>query len=366
MRLLSSAQVHARKVAELGLDSTALDLASTEALGAALRRAAGFLCPCSGKTLVRSVVNPLRSLVDDIDAVRVLVEETLEAVVAYGDILELRDVASDQPQRASHMLYAAPASFVLRRTGAALLIGVTSDSVSGLPRDFAARIEYANHSRRLTPLPGEDLRSELVDLGLLELSHDVWMKSPPAMSPSAHIEQVALLLDAAPPSYDIPGLSLLDPERPVRYYRGRWVEPRSQTGRFVARRAQAYGSDLWCYVQLHNGQPERLIDLPLPGSRWRGCDEAWLLQLAIDAKRGEPQRLRIRRGPHGMTVFELFSPLPAWAKRRWDSVGESTSTQGCLFAYRFASAEAEEELRFIRVALWLDELHGDTMAGKEA
>ena len=51
-------EVHANKVAELGFDQTALDLTSIEAIAAALRRAANFLCPCAATTLVRAVAEP--------------------------------------------------------------------------------------------------------------------------------------------------------------------------------------------------------------------------------------------------------------------------------------------------------------------
>ena len=155
-----------------------------------------------------------------------------------------------------------------------------------------------------------------------------------------------------------PGCRCWIPRRSVRYYRGRWAEPRAQSGRFVARRSQAYGADLWCYLEMRSGNPERLIDLPAGGSRWRGCDEAWYLQMAIDAQRGEPQRFRIRAGPEDALVLEFFSPVPMWARRRWDAVGEPVSASGCLFAYRLAEAELAEEMRFVREALWLDEMTG--------
>ena len=99
------------------------------------------------------------------------------------------------------------------------------------------------------------------------------------------IQEFDRLLDSAAPSREIPGLLLLDSQRPVRYYRGRWVEPASQSGRFVARRSQMYGAPLWCYAQMHDGNPEKFIDLPLARSRWHGFDEAWHLQMAIDAER---------------------------------------------------------------------------------
>lgn len=358
MRQLTAAQVHEQKVVELGLDPSALDLTSSEAIAGALRRMASFLCPCAAATLVRGVVRPLRGLVNDLEAMKVLVEETLEAMIAHGDILEYRDLEQSPAHERAELLYAAPAAFVARKSGMVFLLGITSDQLSAVPDDLQKRIEYVNHLRRLSPGPGEDLRADLAQLGLIELSYEDWLRTPPPETPGQQVYRLDGLLDAAQPSREVPGLLLLDPERSVRYYPGRWVEPRSQSGRFVARRSQAYGAPLWCYVQLLNGNPERLIDLPIADSRWRGCDEAWYLQMAIDAKRGEPQRFRVHQGPGCTRVMEFFSPVPMWARRRWDAVGEPVSSSGCLFAYRLAEAELSEELRFAREALWLDELNG--------
>ena len=102
-----------------------------------------------------------------------------------------------------------------------------------------------------------------------------------------------------------------------------------------------------------------MIDLPVAASRWRGCDEAWRLQMALDARRREPQRFRVRR--QGLTaVIEFFSPIPMGARRRWDALGEPVSSSGCLFAYRILDAELDEELQFIRNSLWLEELTSST------
>lgn len=356
MRHLTAADVHAEKVRELGLDPSALDLTSTEAIAGALRRAASFLCPCTAATLVRSVAQPLRGLVDDLEAMKVLVEDTLEAMVAHGDILEHPDVEESARHEPPALLYAAPASFLARKSGAVILLGITADQLSALPPELEGRVEYVNHVRRLSPVPGEDLRAELVQLGLIEVSYEGWLRAPPAEIASQHLSRFDRLLESATPSREVPGLVLLDPERPVRYYRGRWVEPRSQSGHFVARRSQAYGAQLWCYVQLRDGNPERLVDLPLAASRWRGCDEAWRLQMAIDASRGEPQRFRVRPGPDGTRFMEFYSPIPMWARRRWDAIAEPVPSAGCLFAYRLAEAELGDELRFAREVLWLDEL----------
>ena len=356
MRRLTTTDVHAQKIAEIGLDPTSLDLTSVEALSSALRRAASFLCPCTAGTLVRSVVLPLRGLVSEVDEIKQVVQESLEALVAHGDILEQRCFDEDSSLKRGSLLYAAPPGFVARQSGTIILLGVTEDQRSALPDELESRIEYVNHIRRIVQQSDEDLRGELLDLGLIELALDSWQRLPPQTSASDYRARRDRLLDEAPPSRDIQGLLLLDPERPVRYYRGRWVEPRTQSGRFVARRSQAYGADLWCYVELVDGKPERLIDLPIKLDWWRGCDEAWHLQMAIDAERGTPQRYRVQPGPNEHCILEFFSPTPMWARRRLDTVGEPVPSSGCLFAYRISEAELLEEIAFAREMLWLDEM----------
>jgi hypothetical protein len=53
--------------------------------------------------------------------------------------------------------------------------------------------------------------------------------------------------------------------------------------------------------------------------------------------------------------MEFFSPVPMWARRRWDAVGEPTPASGCLFACTIPDAELAEERKFAREMLWLEE-----------
>ncbi len=355
MKRLTAGEVNSLHVAELGLDPAAVDLESIEAIAGALRRAAGFHCPCARRTLVRSVVQPLKGLVSDLAATKTTVEQTLEAIVALGDIHEHPEVDSDGEVRGPILLYPAPPSFVARESGTVVLLGVGSDQVAPLPEDLVARVEHASHVRRIIPDQGEDLSTELSESGWIELSARNWLEGPERESPSQRLARINGYLDNSGPSGDVPGLSLIDPERSVRFYPGRWVDAASQSGRFVARRSQAYGADLWCYIELRDGNPERLVDLPIESTRWRGCDEAWRLQMAIDAHRGNPQHFRVVPGPTGSCVVQFFSPVPKWAQRRWDAVAEPVPSSGCLFAYRMRESEIAEELRFAREELWLEQ-----------
>ena len=353
MKRLEIAEVHERKALELGLDPTAVDLTSVEAIAGAFRRAGRFLCPCTPATLMRAVVRPLRGLVEDVEATRRLAEDTLEAMTAHGDFQEHKDVGEESTDDEAALLYQAPLSFVLRDSGTALLFGGATEEFDTLPEVLRDRIKHVNHVRQLSPVDAEDLRSYLTELGLVSLSTTTWLKLPPRHTAAEHVSRLDQLLAVAERSGAVPDLMLLDHTRPVESYRRRWSLAGSQTGRFVARRSRAYGSDLWCYAELRDGKTERLIDFPLTDSRWRGCDEAWQLQMAIDANRGEPQRFMVRSGSGASVILEFFSPIPLWGRRRLDAVGEPVLRRKCLFAYRLPRSELQEEARFLSDELWL-------------
>ncbi|MCA1623792.1 MAG: hypothetical protein LC778_08305 [Acidobacteria bacterium] len=354
MNILTPEELHACGVRTLGLDPEACDLLSIEAIAAALRRAAGFLCPCPQRTLVQAIVEPLEKVVGDKEQFCEAVENTLEAMITYGDLLEESEVTAAEHSRPSALLYAAPPSFIWRDSGAVFLIGITPDHASALPERLTARIDYGNHVRRLFPESSENLRADLNQFGLTELSMDAWHKeTPPHESSSEHLQRLNSKLNPSRGSID--GLKILNPAKPVTYYRGRWEEAKVQTGRFMARRPQAYGNDVWCYVELVQGKAVRLIDFPTTNSRLRGCDEAWRLQLAIDAERGESQRFRVRHETHS-SVVEFYSPLPMWATRRWDDMGEPITTTRGLFAYKFSADEISEEIKFMQQELWIEQV----------
>jgi len=352
VNLLSTAQMHSRAVEALGLDPNAIDLDTPEAVSAALRRAAGLLCPCAPTTLKRAVTGPLERLSESVDRLSELVEETLEALVASGDLMEIKPT---NPELGPHqrLVFAGPPSFVRRTSGSVLVLGVAPDGLSPLGGDLTQRVEYVNHARWIHPRGTEDLGALLDQLGLLEVSAESWLKAPKMEAASLHVDRLGAMLEAQPPPGEPERLLVIEPTEPVTYYKGRWSNASERTGRFVGRRPQAYGADLWCFVELARGQVRRLLDFPLANSRYRGCDEAWCLQMALDAVAGHPQCFQTRKGVDGRVVIEFFSPVPLWSRRRWDFVGEPVAATGCLFAYSLGQAEADEEMEFARKRLWL-------------
>lgn len=356
MKQLSREEVTAQKVSELGLDPKRFDLVCKEAIAANIRRSASILCPCTPNQLVRAVVYPLKGLVDDLEGLQESVEETLEALVAHGELVEPQQVVELEGTTPKGVLYAVPPSFIFRQSGSALVLGVSTDCPSPLSGELQQFVEFVQHIRRLPSGCVKDLHGDLIRCGMVELSYKQWLRLPPKKNPDTYLREINELLDHASPSGEMQGLSILDSDKSVEYYRGRWAEPKQRSGRFVGRRRQQYGADLWCYIQLNEGRCERFVDLPvLLGRQFhaRGCDEAWLLQMAIDAQRGNPQKFRVRRGTNGRSTVEFNSPVPKWTCRRWNSIGEPVSGRGYLLAYSFRDEELQEELRYCSEDLWL-------------
>ena len=354
MKILTGEQVSRSTKVDLGIGNSSSSLVGTASLAALLRRAASLFCPCSPGTLTTEVLRCLEGLADITPDLKAELDQTLDQVIAHGDLLEAQELPLPGESSRGLVVYLAPPGFLLRVSGACLVFGILPDAQSFLSRELEEGLEFLGHVRRI-PQGKQALREELLQLGLCELKESQWLREPSRVSPQEYQASLSRSLAAVPPSQDISGLEVIDHQLPVHYYRGRWVTPKAHSGMYVGRRPQAYGAQIWCLVQLRNGQAVRALDLPLQPELSRGCDEAWRIQMALDSLRGEPQQFRVTRSSTGSARLELFSPLPQWACRRWDTLGCPGPTKGCLFSYDFDQLEIEQEIRYATEVLWLAE-----------
>lgn len=329
------------------------DFELDDALLAALaRRTAGVHCPCSRATLRTSLLECTHGLPASYDSILQAIEDAIEALIVVGDLLELADVVIDDSDVRQTWVFSAPPSFVVRPSGSVFLFGVVPDQDTFLPSALARRVRQRSYTRVLQPQHGEDLPRELRELGLQQISDRVWLRSPREVDPSELLDRHRRLLAGQPSVTEIPDLQILDWARPATYYRRRWTDPTDQNGTFVARRPQEFGAPIWCLVELRSGEPVRFLDLPLPRTRWRGCDSAWHLQAAIDHSLGAPQRYLRRTDGDGIR-FEFFSPLPQWSQRRLMILGRPAPRDACLFSYVVPAKEADTEEAFLQQNVWL-------------
>ncbi len=356
-KIISAADIVKEVVRELGFNPDDVTVTSIEVLSSLIRRTAGLLCPCPRQRLLKNILQSLEGIVQNHMGLRDSVDETIDSLVAHGDLVEHDDI-SREFTRSAIVLNRAPLSFIRRSSGACILLGVAPDGISLLPDFLQEKILYNNFSRVIpADAADDDVSQHLLGLGFVELPYKAWLKCPSPTAPDKYIASIDHYLSSslANSTSAIEGLRILDPSTTIEYYPDRWVMPKEHTGRFIGRRPQAYGADLWCYVELEYGQPSRFLDLPLPGSRWRGCDEAWQLQAAIDASNRRPQQYEVRDGASGLKILCLFLPMPSWIQRRWALVGTPVPRYQCLTAFRFRTDEIEEEIRFAKEHLWLSE-----------
>ncbi len=202
----------------------------------------------------------------------------------------------------------------------------------------------------------ENLSAELKSIGLVEIPVESWDRRnsiPENEEPIKYINRIKSYLKSNPGSLD--GLQILNPQKHIRYYARRWEQLRNQNGYFIAKRPQAYGNDLWCFVELQDGSPVKMLDFPVLNKDSFGRDEAWRTQMAIDAEQGKPQEFTIIQSSELYKRVKFYSPIPSWAQRRWDNLAEPDDNDGCLFSYKFKGSELFQEINFIKEKLWLVE-----------
>lgn len=289
------------------------------------------------------------------DELRALIDEKVEALTSYGDLLEL-PASEPNDDSAVRILYFAPPTYVC--IGETLfLLGGALDGGDPIPFDLRGAVEYRSNTRRICAGDTVEVAKRLRAIGWVEFSHELWLPAPATETPQRLVSRANEALATKPTSGVVPGLTVLDTNAPTSYYRGRWSEPMHKSGRFVARREQRYGADLWSYVELSGGTVTHLVDLPLGvQAEVRSCDAAWHLQMAIDALAGHAQLYRLRSAPPaGSVLVDFFSPVPLWARRRWDVLGEEIPRRGSLFSYRFPADVYGDVERTLHANLWLAE-----------
>lgn len=350
---LDHAAATAVAIEALGLDPQAVDFDAPEALAATLRRTASFMCPTTTGRLIRAVVDSLAGLrVIDAD-LRETLDELVASLIAYGDLLELEAYA--EASGTGSRLYLGPPAFVARESGTVLLVGIRPEGEPLVSEELGAFVSNERHIRALPAGAVDDPAGVLASYGLTQTTLEHWHRAPAMCQPEVLVRGYQNRLDQQRSSGSVDGLTVLDGEQDVSYYRGRWRSPKHRdSGFYVARRARAFGAPLWCVVDLAEGEPVRLLDLPILQGLNRGCDEAWRLQAAIDADRGAPQIIRTDT-PSGadVSVVDFTAPLPSWLQRRWDLVATPlVRRRGALLSYRIPTVELDEELAFVKERMW--------------
>lgn len=304
---------------------------SVTLIAAVLRRIAASSSPCPPGTIVGTALEAFAGLGDPAE-MKVLVRDVLDRLVVTGDLLELGGTSTLPSVAADDWLYCAPPTF-LALEESILLLGIDAEDQSTLPVSLREQVQYR---RELRVLPTDDMdatRHQLLDAGCYEVSRAAWTRLPQAQTAKKFLNAAIRRLEEFGGQGQLAGLKVVGPATSSHNYASRWTVPDGKSGYFVGRRPQAFGSDLWVFVELQEGRSGNFLDLPWRGGRFRGCDHGWRIQSALDTVSGSPQIYRIAYRDGGIARYEFFSPLPLWAERQLRIHGEKVTAKGALFAY---------------------------------
>jgi hypothetical protein len=345
---LTRENAFSRAAASLGVRAPASSVRTV--MAQALRRASYVLAPTPRHDLEFGVAASFAGMLADNDVVD-LVSGVLDSLLVYGDILEMRPAAGDQWDRSPLVLRPAPPSFVTRSDGSAIILGVAGEDLLGFAGDVADRLRFQDVLRVLPRQADVDLAGYLKENGLIELSEKAWLRIPQEEQARSYMakwtEAVRAQADGSPSE-----ILILDGKRSASFYKGRWARPDVQSGIYVGRRPQRYGSDIWCLCEIDRGQAIKFLDIFSVGDRLRPCDIAWRIQMAMDAAGGYAQKFRSHLTEDGYCL-EFFSPLPSWAERRLCVAGNAAKRAGALLSYLIPKEAFEIETAFLSKLLWL-------------
>ena len=349
--ILSEEQVAATLARRLGLVGGPGSLGSVAGVAAMCRYVAEMECPCTTRRVVRRVEDMMKGLVEPADLEESVVD-VLERVIGIGDLVQVA-AAPSPGGSAQGEVALGPARFVEVTERTLLLLGLEPEGQTLLPESLVSRIEQRGELRLLTTVAGQREADVLGDAGYLRIDRATYINAPTPATAAQVVTEMEARLDTAPYAGPVQGIEVVLPTAPGGFYRGRWGAPGKASARTLGRRPQRFGSPLWCYLELVNGVPGRLLDLGT--DRRRGCDEGWRLLMALDATQGRPQKYRVTPIAEGERVrLDVFMPLPQWCQRYMLLVANpQTRAAGALLSFALREDELPTVSGFLEAHCWM-------------
>lgn len=356
IKLLSQADLVGAMARQLGVEEAGLrdEGLSIALVSAVLRRIAASTCPCPRKTVVAIATEAFTGFGDE-EATKARVGDVLDRLVVIGDLLELGETSTTPSVSGGDWLYCAPPTFVVLEE-LTLILGVEAEDQSTLPASLRQHVQCRRELRVLERLETETTREQLLEAGYLEISKVAWTRLPQSRTAGQFLDEAIRRLEESDGQGKLEGLKVLGSASGSKHYAARWTIPDGQSGRFVGRRPQAFGSPLWVFVELDHGKPTRFLDLPWRGGKFRGCDHGWRIQSALDALSGSPQSYRFDPREGDIVRYEFFSPLPLWAERNLRVHGERVAASGSLIAYELTRQAGNDIDNLLSSYMWFKQI----------
>lgn len=342
--------------AETGKPTTGESLTSDAMLlqlaAATARRLCGFMCPCAPRDVALAVERSLTRLPGMQLRAGALAADAVDDLLSAGDVLESEQVTFEGADPQSRWLFCAPPSFIPR--GERIYItGIAPDDAPFLPLALRDRVICEGGTRYIS-LAGDDatLEAALTSLGLRKLDPQRWLTSSRIVQASSLVSDLRHRLAQSGSKGHLEDVTIVNRRGPGRVtYRSRWSTLKDESGLFVARMPKLYGAPLWLVIEADKGVIRRSMLLPSRGSRARACDEAWRLQLALDAGDGHAASYRVQADDMGATLHLDF-PIPFEARRRLILIGAKRRNDDAYLSFWVPQSQLETEERYLQQHLW--------------
>lgn len=283
---------------------------------------AGFLryicsayCPSPRRKIIRGAIDLLESVISPQCLDEALVDKAVDGLFLANDIVELSSFMVQGEEYQGDWIFLAPPSFTLYPSKRVHIMGIAPDFGVFLPEDLLAQVKYLGPHRFIESSSSSEIVARLRAYGIREQIPDLAVAMPSYVPAETYVSRAINKLGTMNTCGAVNGLKVLGNRAHATRYRDRWVEPTDHSGYFVCRRPSAFGAEQWIFAQLQSGRAIRFIDLPWAEDDARGCDAAWRLQLALDAKVNEHAVYWLASDGENLNIKFSF-PLPLWAQRR--------------------------------------------------
>lgn len=311
-----------------------------------LRRLCGLMCPCPPRSILAAAKRALEPLGTATDVLVAELDATLESLLVVGDVIEVSRVGGILNDENRDWLFCGPPSF-LELDERCYVFGIAPDDAPVLAGTLREKVRHDGVMRYLDDPEGQ-LGEALSALGMRRYTAAKWLARTHHEPPERFVAHVLNRLVKEGLHGDMPSAEWLAPATAAYVpYQKRWTPAPAMSGLAIGRAHPEFGPPLWFVATLAAGRIERVLSLPLANMPDRACDQAWRIQLALDAQRGAPGRYRAQPEADGVRVSVSF-PLPLSARRRLVLLGGLRNEHpggGAIWIPRVAWSEAERYLQ---------------------
>lgn len=317
-----------------------------------LRRLCGFMCPCPQRAILTAAKRSLAPLGKAAEPLIEQLAPVLDTLLVIGDVIEVSRVGGALFDENRDWLFCGPPAF-LELDGRCYVFGIAPDDAPVLAGSLRHRLRHDAIMRFLDDDQDRRIGETLASLGMRRHTAETWLPRASGQSPQRLLEHLRNRLAVDGLEGEIPASEwLAHAGEQYMPYEPRWQPAIHQSGLHIGRATPEFGSRVWFVASLVGGQVERALVLPLADGSDRACDQAWRIQLAVDACNGTPARYRAWPVEDGMKVSVSF-PLPFAARRRLVLLGGMRNHNANTGAFWVPNAAWPQAERYLQAELWL-------------